>query len=145
MQRKWFLWAGALVFLAVLLWGAGVGKAEVTQEGDEFPVGAYVPGEVLVKFADTPVQRGRGVLRGAAAAEFLERLPAPARLALAEIQRKVLRVNADLGILRVRLRGRLTVEKAVQKLRQNLAVEYAQPNHLFRTLAAPNDPNFKRQ
>jgi len=145
MQRKWFLWAGALVFLAVFLWGAALGYAEVVQDREELPVGAYVPGEVLVKFADTPVQRGRGVLRGAAAVEFLERLPAPARLALAEIQGEVLRVNADLGILRVRLRGRLTVEKAVQKLRQNLAVEYAQPNHIFRTLAAPNDPNFTRQ
>ncbi len=145
MQRKFFLIAGALALLAVFLWGAALGYAEVGQARDELPVGAYVPGEVLVKFMDTPTQRGRGVLRGAAAAEFVERLPAPARLALAEIQGEVLRVNADLGILRVRLRGPLTVEKAVQKLRQNLAVEYAQPNHLFRTLAAPNDPNFKKQ
>ncbi len=136
---------GVLALLLLLLVSAPLAWAEVQAEDGAFSGDSYVSGEVLVKFFDTPVQRGRGVLRGPEAAAFAEKLPAPARLALAEVQGQVLRANVDLGLLRVKLKGRLTTEEAVAKLRRHFAVEYAQPNHIFRTLAAPNAPSFTKQ
>ena len=84
--------------------------------------GEYVPGEVIVKYADGATATQKSNLRGAAG--IVDRLST------------VHGVGADV----VEVAG--GVEAAVARLERSAAVEYAEPNFIYRASAIPNDPRF---
>jgi subtilisin family serine protease len=85
----------------------------------------YVPGEVLVKFRDEASSSGIQSLNVVAGAKEI----------------KVLSVNARM-IHQYKLESALSVEEAVLKYRSNPAVEYAEPNYLYRLQTIPSDAQF---
>lgn len=82
----------------------------------------YAPGEVIVKFRAGTTPHGR---RAAVAMR--------AHSAIAELQP---------GWAHVALRSGETVEEALSAYADDPAVEYAQPNYLYRALRAPGDPRY---
>jgi len=113
---------------------------------------ACVPGEVLVKFKDSPATfRGKpsrkhlNSLHGRAAAEFVAALPTKAQAALERVQGQVLRTHPSIGLLRVKLPAQVPVGQAIDTLYRSGAVEYAEPNVLIIPQATPNDPQFPNQ
>lgn len=85
----------------------------------------YVPGEVLVKFKGT-----------AGAAERLRALETRAHLPAGAL---------DPTWSRVRVRQGETVEEAMAGYAGDPAVEWVQPNYVYRVLAAPTDPLYGQQ
>jgi subtilisin family serine protease len=85
----------------------------------------YVAGEVLVKFKGT-----------ARAAERLRAMETRAHLAVGSL---------DPTWSRVRVRQGETVEEAMAGYAGDPAVEWAQPNYVYRILAAPSDPLYGQQ
>ncbi len=85
----------------------------------------YVPGEVLVKFRDEASSSGiRSLNAGVSAKEV-----------------RALSVNARV-IHQYKLESALSVEEAVLMYRSNPAVEYAEPNYLYRLKTIPSDAQF---
>jgi len=82
----------------------------------------FAPGEVVVKYADDASTAQKSSARNAA--NVLERLTA------------VKGVGAQV----VEVRG--GVPAAIRALERSPAVEYAEPNYIYRALATPNDPRF---
>ncbi|HEY8465827.1 MAG TPA: S8 family serine peptidase [Solirubrobacterales bacterium] len=82
----------------------------------------FVPGEVVVKFKDDATAQQRAA--ASRAAGILERV-APVR---------------GVGARLVEVTG--NVRAAVRALERSPAVEYAEPNYIYRALATPNDPRF---
>lgn len=82
----------------------------------------FVRGEVVVKYADdaTPAQKAN-VKRAAGVAELLARVRG--------VGAKVVRVSGG-------------VRAAVDRLERSPAVEYAEPDYIYRAQATPNDPRF---
>ena len=110
---------------------------------------AYVPGEVLVKFKESPATfRGKPSrehfrsVHGAAAAEFVAALPTRAQDSLEKLQGQVVRAHPNVGVLRVKLPAHVSVSQAIESLHRSGAVEYAEPNGLIIPQATPNDPQF---
>ncbi|BFU89604.1 MAG: hypothetical protein NTAFB01_07910 [Nitrospira sp.] len=85
----------------------------------------YVPGEVLVKFKDEASSSGIQSLNMVAGAKELRVLSANARM-----------------IHQYKLEDTLSVDEAVLKYRSNPAVEYAEPNYLYRLKTIPSDAQF---
>ena len=85
----------------------------------------YVPGEVLVKFKDE-----------ASSSE----IQSP-NLVAGTKEIKALSVNAR-RIHQYKLEGALSVDEAVSKFRSHPAVEYAEPNYLYRLQTIPSDAQF---
>ena len=85
----------------------------------------YVPGEVLVKFRDEASSSGIQSLNMVAGAKEI----------------RVLSVNARM-IHQYKLEDTLSVDEAVLKYRNNPAVEYAEPNYLYRLKTIPSDAQF---
>ncbi|MGC4098411.1 MAG: S8 family serine peptidase [Nitrospira sp.] len=88
----------------------------------------YVQGEVLVKFRDEVSSVGILSLNAAVGAKEARKLS----------------VNAG-GIHRYKLDGAMSVEDAVLKYRGDPAVEYVEPNYLYRLTTIPNDAQFGSQ
>ena len=84
--------------------------------------GEYVPGEVIVKYADDATTQQKANARGAAG--IVERLSN-----VAGISANVVAVTGG-------------VQAAVARLERSAAVEYAEPNYIYRASAVPNDPRF---
>lgn len=82
--------------------------------------GDYVPGEVLVKFKD---EESRAQSIGRQSGQELE-----------ELDRA--------GLTRVKIQDDLAVEDAISAYQDDLNVEYAQPNYIYRLQAVPNDSMF---
>jgi len=89
-----------------------------------YPV-RYAPGEVLVKFRDEVSLSGVMSLNTDVGAKEV----------------RVLSVNARV-IHQYKLDGAMSVEEAVSKYQRNPAVEYAEPNYLYRLQTIPSDAQF---
>lgn len=108
--RLWLLTAGAAAAFCV---GTAVG-----QNAPKF-----VPGEILVKFADGAASRSAVAANRSVGATAVETL-------------------GDSGWQRVRLPSGLTVEEAAARYRSIEGVAYAQPNFYYSLLVTPNDAQF---
>src|SRR5918995_6812137 len=84
---------------------------------------AYAPGELLVRFAGSTTASARADVLADLDAAVVERLPLS-------------------GLVRVRLGPGTSVAAAEKALERRPEVRYAQPNHLYRIAATPNDPSF---
>ncbi len=93
-----------------------------TYSKDDGSVPPWQPGAVIVKFAEPWASRVDGVLA--------------AELGLD------LDLRSKVGVHLMRLRRAETVPEAVERLRTDPRVEYAEPNHRIRFLNVPNDPRF---
>ena len=90
----------------------------------------YVPGEILVKFRAGATTAARGAALGAANAAVAE------RIITAQMRR-----GGDAEGVTV-LRTGLSVPAAIQALRGNASVEYAEPNYIYQHAAVSNDTYF---
>lgn len=91
------------------------------------PSAEYVPGEVLVQFRPEATDRQRNVVY------------ADARVVAREhIFTRRMRDTGQPGVVRMSIRG--SVEQAIAELSSNPAVEYAEPNYIYRHTAVSNDP-----
>ena len=86
----------------------------------------YVPGEILVKFKDAASSLG------------IKSIDVDGE----HHEIKAFSVNGR-AMHQYKLDGTLSVDEAVAKYRSNPAVEYAEPNYLYRTKAIPNDAKFE--
>ncbi|MBZ5640819.1 MAG: hypothetical protein LAO51_18940, partial [Acidobacteriia bacterium] len=112
----------ALLALALLVFIAGdVGTSiGAPRSGAQGP--AYVPGEILVKFkADAPMH-----------------LKSSAKADLGAQTRHAFRSKAE----HWSLGNGVTVERALERLKANPNVEYAEPNYYVHASIVPNDPRF---
>lgn len=113
----------------------------------------FAPDELLVKFknspapvTDLPGKEHFRALTGAQAADYAAALPAKARMALQQVQGKVVRAHPHLGLLKVKLPKATSVGQTIEALHRSGAVEYAEPNYLIEAQATlPNDPKFAQQ
>ncbi len=90
----------------------------------------YVPGEVLVKFKNSPATfRGQPArehlksLHGAAAQEFAAALPDQAQAAMKRVQGQVVRAHPSIGVFRLKLSSQVSVSQAIEHLYRSGAVE----------------------
>lgn len=88
----------------------------------------YVHGEVLVKFRDEVSSAGILSLNAAVGAK--------------EIRRPSVHASA---IRQYKLEGTMSVDEAILKYRRDPAVEYVEPNYLYRLTTIPNDTQFGTQ
>ena len=154
--RKWLVLFGFAALLLVLSGASNRAQAESSGHHTFKPPKsldqAYVPGEVLVKFKESPATfRGKpsrkhlNSLHGAAAAEFVAALPTKAQAALDRVQGQVLRAHPSIGLLRVKLPDQVSVGQAIDTLYRSGAVEYAEPNVVIIPQGTPDDPLFADQ
>jgi len=112
-----------LIFAALLLSGALVKAGSVTGPKED----AYVPGEVLVRFAKEADERGKDGVRG-------------------RVDSIVSRKFSKLGVEVVRVGYGRSVERAIELLEEDPLVEFAEPNWRIRFLGVPyevpDDPGF---
>ena len=112
----------AALLAAVPAGGAGAARHALTLT-EQGASGAYVPGQVVVRFRPNADPLTRLQVVSAADASGVKRLGLP-------------------GLQLLRVRGR--VSEAVAALEGNPAVAYAEPNYLYRATAIPNDPRYTR-
>ncbi|MDQ4065689.1 MAG: S8 family serine peptidase [Actinomycetota bacterium] len=93
---------------------------------DDGAVTRSVAGEILVRFEPGTPAAARAVARRTARASFVKALPIDGI--------ELLRVNATDRIAH-----------AIRALRELPSVTFAEPNHLFRAAALPDDPRFRAQ
>ncbi len=93
------------------------------EEADPAAPGGYVPGEVLVKFG--PKAPPAAVLNAAQA-----------------VGAQHVRSFDQLSIRHWRVRGGLTVEKALEILAKRPFIEFAEPNYIVHVHDVPDDPSF---
>ena len=140
--RKWLVLLGCAALFLVLSGASHQAQAESPDHHTFKPPKSldqpYVPGEVLVKFKDSPATfRGKPSrkhlhsLHGAAAAEFVAALPTKAQASLERVQGQVVRAHPSIGLLRVKLPAQVSVGQAIDTLYRSGAVEYAEPNALL--------------
>lgn len=92
------------------------------------PEGAYKPGEVIVKFRKGVVQTQAAELHRSLGAQVIREL------------------KGFRGVELVRLPEGVSVKEAIQQYMENPAVEYAEPNYLYRIQETfPNDTYFSQQ
>lgn len=84
--------------------------------------GEHVPGEVIVKF-----KPGMNVVRQAA---------------LQQVGGVVVNENTAIGTILVRLPAGKTAEQGIAQFSSLSAVQYAEPNYIYRAAFTPNDPSF---
>jgi subtilisin family serine protease len=84
---------------------------------------SYAPGELLVRFGSSTSPSARADVLADHGATVVERLPLS-------------------GLVLVRLEPGTSVAAAERALERRVEVRYAQPNHLYRIAATPNDPSF---
>lgn len=84
---------------------------------------SFVPGELLVRFDGSTTAPAREEVLADLDATVVERLPLS-------------------GLVRVRLEPGTSVAAAAAAFERRPEVRYAQPNHLYRIAATPNDPAF---
>lgn len=89
------------------------------------PVAAFEPGTLLVKFRE-PDWMGARVAVWADGARVASEIP-------------------SLGVTRIRLSPRRSLQAALRYYRSLRAVEYAEPNYVFHADFTPNDPQFANQ
>jgi subtilisin family serine protease len=109
---------GAAVATLALLASSGTVTAAYAAQAS-----AYAPGELLVRFAASTTASTRADILADLDATLIERLPLS-------------------GLVRVRLEPGTSVAAAERVLERRPEVRYAQPNHLYRIAATPNDPLF---
>jgi subtilisin family serine protease len=107
----------AVATLALLAFPGAVTPSYAAQSS------AYAPGELLVRFAGSTTASARADVLADHDATVVERLPLS-------------------GLVRVRLGPGTSVPAAEKALERRPEVRYAQPNHLYRIAATPNDPSF---
>ena len=140
--RKWLVLFGCAALFLVLSGASHQAQAESPGHDTFKPPKSldqpYVPGEVLVKFKESPATfRGKpsrkhlNSLHGAAAAEFVAALPTKAQASLERVQGQVVRAHPSIGLLRVKLPAQASVSQAIDTLYRSGAVEYAEPNALI--------------
>jgi len=153
--RKWLVLFGCAALFLVL---SGASYQTQAQSPGHYTFNpaksleqAYVPGEVLVKFKNSPATfRGKPSrqhlhsLNGAAAAEFAAALPTKAQAALERVQGQVVRAHPSIGVLKVKLPAQASVSQTIDTLYRSGAVEYAEPNAVIMPLSIdpPNDVQF---
>jgi thermitase len=106
---------GAALSIVALLGFPGAVTASQASEPSSF-----VPGELLVRFAGSTTADARAGVLEELNAKVVERLPLS-------------------GLVRVRLEPGTSVPAAAAALERRAGVRYAQPNHLYRIAATPND------
>ena len=154
--RKWLVLFGCAALFLVLFGASHQAQAESPAHHTFKPPNSldqpHVPGEVLVKFKESPATfRGKpsrkhlDSLHGAAAAEFVAALPTKAQASLERVQGQVVRAHPHIGLLRVKLPAQVSVGQAIEALYRSGAVEYAEPNGLLIPQGTPNDPLFSGQ
>ena len=154
--RKWLVLFGCASLFLVLSGASNRAQAESPGHHTFKPPKSldrpHVPGEVLVKFKESPATfRGRPSrehlrsVHGAAAAEFVAALPTKAQASLERVQGQVVRAHPHIGLLRVKLPAQVSVSQAIETLYRSGAVEYAEPNGLIIPQGTPNDPLFSSQ
>lgn len=84
--------------------------------------GEHVPGEVIVKF-----KPGMSVVRQAA---------------LQQVGGTVVNENTAIGTILVRLPAGKSAEQGINQFRSLSAVQYAEPNYIYRAAFTPNDPSY---
>jgi subtilisin family serine protease len=107
----------AVATLALLALSGTVTAAYAAQHS------TYAPGELLVRFADSTTASTRADILADRGATLVERLPLS-------------------GLVRVRVEPGTSVAAAERALERRPEVRYAQPNHLYRIAATPNDALF---
>jgi subtilisin family serine protease len=154
--RKWMVLFGCAALLLVL---SGASHLAQAQSPDHYTFKppksleqAYVPGEVLVKFKNTPATfRGKpsrkhlNTLHGAAAAEFVSALPTKAQAALERVQGQVVRAHPSIGVLHMKLPSQISTAQSIESLYRSGAVEYAEPNVVIKPQSTPNDSQYSSQ
>jgi subtilisin family serine protease len=90
----------------------------------------FVPGEVIVKFRPDASAAERGAALSTVNATVRERIVTP-RMRRAESGEGLSVVHSDLGTM-----------AAIERLRSDPRVEYAEPNYIYRHQAVSNDPYF---
>lgn len=106
----------------------------------------YIPGEVLVKFKKAPVAQRMRALKGIEAEEFASfSLPPEAQITLGRMGGRVEKAFPHHRVLKVRVHESVAVEDALNELRNDPEVEYAEPNYILRTQDVPVDPGFDKQ
>jgi subtilisin family serine protease len=155
--RKWFVFFGCAALFLTLFADLHLAQADPASHDTFKPPksldGAFAPGEVLVKFKDSPdTFRGRPSqeqlisIHGAAAAEFAAALPTKARACLERVQGQVVRAHPHIGLLRIKLPAQASVSQTIDTLYRSGTVEYAEPNGLIKLQGTPpNDPLFTSQ
>ncbi len=150
---KWLVILGLAVTLLVLSGASGLAQSDSpgldTFRPPKSLEAAYVPGEVLVKFKNSPATfRGKPSrehfpsVHGDAAAEFAAALPDKAQASLARVQGQVLQAHPNIGVLRVKLPAHVSVSQAIETLYRSGTVEYAEPNVLIKPQGIiPTIPN----
>jgi subtilisin family serine protease len=116
MRKQLPLLAMAAVWVSILVWASPVTGADAGRP-------AYAPGEILVKY--------KSAVSPEAAEVFL------ARRGLATRSR-----IGDRGLRRVKVVGGMSVAEAVETLRQDADVEYAEPNYYRYLRSTPNDTSY---
>lgn len=154
---KWLIFLGLAATLLVLSGASGLAQSDSPGRDTFKPPkslkAAYVPGEVLVKFKNSPATfRGKPSrehfpsIHGAAAAQFAAALPDKARASLEQVQGQVIQAHPNIGVLRVKLPAHISVSQALDHLHRSGMVEYAEPNGVIIPQASiPNDPSFGSQ
>jgi subtilisin family serine protease len=107
----------ALSILAVLGFPGAVTSTHAAEPS------SFVPGELLVRFASSTTAAARADVLAELEARVVERLPLS-------------------GLVRVRLESGTSVPAAAAAFERRAGVRYAEPNHLYRLAATPNDPAF---
>ena len=90
----------------------------------------FVPGEVIVKFRPDASPAERGAALSSVNASVRERIVTP-RMRRSESAEGLSVVHSDLGTM-----------AAIERLRTDPRVEYAEPNYIYRHQAVSNDPYF---
>ena len=109
---------GAVLSILAML---GFSGAVATSHASE--PAKFVPGELLVRFESSATTATRADALADLDATVVERLPLS-------------------GLVRVRLEPGMSVPAAAAAFERRAGVRYAQPNHLYRLAATPNDPSF---
>jgi len=113
MKKRWGL--------IVILLFAAIFSGGVQQQAEKKP--EYVPGEVLVKFKPT------------VAAASVNRV-------MADLQAKMVKQFAVIGVRQWKLGEGMAVEQAVARLKSDPNVAYAEPNYIYHIDVVPNDARF---
>ncbi len=111
-----------LALLALVFAVAGGSPSPAAANGQGHGLAAHVPGEILIKFQ--PGARG------------LDRANAQAQLNASKVR------SFHTGAEKWRLGPGVTVEQALDRMKKNPHVKYAEPNYIVSVDVTPNDPRF---
>lgn len=95
------------------------------------PETAFVPGELLVQYKPGVTEAQQQAVRRLTSGVLLEK-----------VQTRVMQVSGGGPLERLRLGAGITVERAVQLLKNNPRVQFAEPNWIVRTAVESDDPYY---